>query len=67
MYFYKLNVQRNFCDFQILNRTNNIFELVTVEPVPEQFNDPKTKELLLAETDGDEERNLRLKGNLLTN
>lgn len=47
---------------QILNRTNNIFELVTVDQLPEQ-NDVKGKlELLISESDGDEDKNLRLKG-----
>lgn len=47
---------------QILNRTNNIFELVTVEAVPE-VNDGQSKmNILLNETDGDEDKNLRLKG-----
>lgn len=49
---------------QILNRTNNIFELVTVEPVPDQPNNDSTKNeiFLNEETDNDEEKNLRLKG-----
>lgn len=51
--------------FQILNRTNNIFELVTVEPVlNERPADRKRTELLLSDqTEGSsEEKNLRLKG-----
>lgn len=51
--------------FQILNRTNNIFELVTVEPI---LNDhrpsERTREIILSdEIDVAEDRNLRLKGN----
>lgn len=46
---------------QILNRTNNIFELVTVEPVPERL-ETHNKDILGSDIDGDENRNLRLKG-----
>lgn len=49
-----------------MNRTNNIFELVTVDPVPERFDDLKTKELILSNNDNiennEDEKNLRLKG-----
>lgn len=50
--------------FQILNRTNNIFELVTVEAVMhEKAPDKRTELLRLSdETDGATEKNLRLKG-----
>lgn len=49
---------------QILNRTNNIFELVTVEPIlhdkpPERGR----QEMILSdELDLEEDKNLRLKG-----
>ncbi|KAF7287212.1 hypothetical protein GWI33_002033 [Rhynchophorus ferrugineus] len=49
----------------ILNRTNNIFELVTVEPI---LNDSPTshQELMLSdEMDNLEDRNLRLKGQMI--
>lgn len=46
---------------QILNRTNNIFELVTVEPVPERL-ETHNKDILGSDIEGDEHRNLRLKG-----
>lgn len=46
---------------QILNRTNNIFELVTVEAVPERLGVQKKNEIL--NDDGMEpEKTLRLKG-----
>lgn len=49
---------------QILNRTNNIFELVTVEPVlHDKPPDRGRQEMLLSdELDVEEDRNLRLKG-----
>jgi guanylate cyclase len=50
---------------QILNRTNNIFELVTVEPVlTERPSDRKRDIVLLSdESDGlPDDKNLRLKG-----
>jgi signal peptidase I len=50
---------------QILNRTNNIFELVTVEPVlTERPSDRKGDVVLLSdETDGlPDDKKLRLKG-----
>lgn len=46
---------------QILNRTNNIFELVTVEPIPDRL-ETHNKDILGIENDGDDNRNLRLKG-----
>lgn len=46
---------------QILNRTNNIFELVTVEAVPDRL-EPHNKDILGSEIEGDDHRNLRLKG-----
>lgn len=51
---------------QILNRTNNIFELVTVKAV--KANDQRqTEQLMLKDTDDDEdtERKLRLKGQMI--
>lgn len=47
---------------QILNRTNNIFELVTVDQLPENNESQGKLDLLISETDGDEDKNLRLKG-----
>lgn len=49
---------------QILNRTNNIFELVSVEPVlAERPSDRRKNNLLLShELDSPEDRTLRLKG-----
>lgn len=47
---------------QILNRTNNIFELVTVEPVPDRL-ETHNKDILGSDIESDENRNLRLKGN----
>lgn len=49
------------CILQILNRTNNIFELVTVEPVPDRLEN-HNKDILGSDIEGDEHRNLRLKG-----
>lgn len=46
---------------QILNRTNNIFELVTVEPVPDRL-EAKSKEIMTLETETEDDKNLRLKG-----
>lgn len=57
--------QSIFARTQILNRTNNIFELVTVEPVPDQTNGPNKLELLIVDNDGDEEKTLRLKGQMI--
>lgn len=62
----------NLCTFarahaQILNRTNNIFELVTVEPVPERLENHNRDilgvDLNLSDLD-EHNRNLRLKGKL---
>lgn len=49
---------------QILNRTNNIFELVTVEPIlTERPSDRQRNEILLSdELDSVDDRTLRLKG-----
>jgi hypothetical protein len=51
---------------QILNRTNNIFELVTVDAVMHEKAPDKKNELLRLsdETDGATEKNLRLKGKI---
>ncbi|XP_055906723.1 soluble guanylate cyclase 88E isoform X2 [Eupeodes corollae] len=49
----------------ILNRTNNIFELVTVEPVPERVDVQKKKELLFNDDGSDLEKTLRLKGQMV--
>lgn len=46
---------------QILNRTNNIFELVTVEAVPDRL-EVHNRDILGSEIEGDDHRNLRLKG-----
>lgn len=53
------------CCLQILNRTNNIFELVTVEPIlTERPPDRQKDEILLSdELDSVDDRTLRLKGN----
>lgn len=51
---------------QILNRTNNIFELVTVKAV--KANDQRqTEQLMLKDGDEDDdaERKLRLKGQMI--
>lgn len=51
---------------QILNRTNNIFELVTVKAV-KAGDQRKTEQLMLkdAEAEDDNERKLRLKGQMI--
>ena len=51
-----------------MNRTNNIFELVTVEPVlHDKPPDRGRQEMILSdELDVDEDRNLRLKGMLFS-
>jgi guanylate cyclase len=51
---------------QILNRTNNIFELVTVKPV-KAIDQRQTEQLMLKENENDDEseRNLRLKGQMI--
>lgn len=46
---------------QILNRTNNIFELVTVDPVTERL-DAQNEDLLLHDDGSEPEKSLRLKG-----
>lgn len=54
-------------NLQILNRTNNIFELVTVEPVHERSdgNGHRSSELLSdTDTIAEEDKNLRLKGKM---
>ena len=50
--------------FQILNRTNNIFELVSVEPVlNDGIGESRSDESALSdEMDPQEDRNLKLKG-----
>ncbi|KAL1460076.1 hypothetical protein WDU94_012015, partial [Cyamophila willieti] len=54
--------------FQILNRTNNIFELVTIEPVLTKGQSAKRSNMLVLsdeiETDKDENK-LRLKGQMI--
>ncbi|KPJ19146.1 Soluble guanylate cyclase 88E [Papilio machaon] len=52
---------------KILNRTNNIFELVTVEAVMHEKAPDKRNELLRLsdESDGTTEKNLRLKGQMI--
>ncbi|XP_073819634.1 guanylyl cyclase at 88E [Musca autumnalis] len=49
----------------ILNRTNNIFELVTVEPVTDRPDNQKSSELLLHEDGSEPEKSLRLKGQMV--
>lgn len=54
--------------FQILNRTNNIFELVTVYPILNDGPTERTGDIILSdEMDTTEDRNLRLKGNVYLN
>lgn len=51
--------------FQILNRTNNIFELVTVEPVLTERPSDRKKDVVLLSDESDglpDDKNLRLKG-----
>lgn len=50
-----------------MNRTNNIFELVTVDPVlTERLNDQHRNEILLSdELDTVEDKSLRLKGTFI--
>lgn len=50
---------------QILNRTNNIFELVTVEPIPDRL-EKENKDIMLLESDNEEDKMLRLKGKELS-
>lgn len=53
--------------FQILNRTNNIFELVSVYPILNDRPSERTGDIILSdEMDTTEDRNLRLKGNVYT-
>jgi len=55
-------------NFQILNRTNNIFELVTVEPVlTERPSDRKRNYVRLSDEldDTPNEKHLRLKGQMI--
>ncbi|XP_037956727.1 soluble guanylate cyclase 88E [Teleopsis dalmanni] len=49
----------------ILNRTNNIFELVTVEPVVERLDVPDDNEHLGHEDGSEPEKSLRLKGQMV--
>ncbi|EDV91343.1 soluble guanylate cyclase 88E [Drosophila grimshawi] len=48
----------------ILNRTNNIFELVTVDPVTERI-DAQNEDLLLHDDGSEPEKSLRLKGQMV--
>ncbi|XP_003736729.3 soluble guanylate cyclase 88E isoform X1 [Drosophila pseudoobscura] len=48
----------------ILNRTNNIFELVTVDPVTERM-DAQNDDLLLHDDGSEPEKSLRLKGQMV--
>lgn len=48
----------------ILNRTNNIFELVTVDPVSERLDD-QNDDLLLHDDGSEPEKSLRLKGQMV--
>ncbi|KAH8280031.1 hypothetical protein KR018_001611 [Drosophila ironensis] len=48
----------------ILNRTNNIFELVTVDPVTERL-DVQNEDLLLHDDGSEPEKSLRLKGQMV--
>lgn len=50
-----------------MNRTNNIFELVTVEPIPDRL-EKENKDILFRDMDQeerDEEKYLRLKGQMI--
>ncbi|XP_061398038.1 soluble guanylate cyclase 88E [Musca vetustissima] len=49
----------------ILNRTNNIFELVTVEPVTDRPENQKSNEMLLHDDGSEPEKSLRLKGQMV--
>ncbi|XP_037823993.1 soluble guanylate cyclase 88E isoform X1 [Lucilia sericata] len=49
----------------ILNRTNNIFELVTVEPVTDRDEEQKSNELMLHDDGSESEKSLRLKGQMV--
>ncbi|KAL7728602.1 hypothetical protein ACLKA6_012598 [Drosophila palustris] len=48
----------------ILNRTNNIFELVTVDPVTERL-DAQNEDLMLHDDGSEPEKSLRLKGQMV--
>ncbi|XP_030376357.1 soluble guanylate cyclase 88E [Scaptodrosophila lebanonensis] len=48
----------------ILNRTNNIFELVTVDPVTDRI-DAQNEDLLLHDDGSEPEKSLRLKGQMV--
>lgn len=52
---------------QILNRTNNIFELVTVKEVQERPGNPRRidKQMIKEEEADDAEKKLRLKGQMI--
>ncbi|KAM7361258.1 guanylyl cyclase at 88E [Cochliomyia hominivorax] len=49
----------------ILNRTNNIFELVTVEPVTDREDEHKANEVMLRDDGSESEKSLRLKGQMV--
>ncbi|XP_013112475.2 soluble guanylate cyclase 88E isoform X1 [Stomoxys calcitrans] len=49
----------------ILNRTNNIFELVTVDPVTDRQESQKTGEVVVHEDGSEPEKSLRLKGQMV--
>lgn len=52
---------------QILNRTNNIFELVTVEAIPDRL-ETHNRDILGSDIDSDDQnRTLRLKGKRKSN
>ena len=51
-----------FFIFQILNRTNNIFELVTIEAVRKRPDNQRKTELMLNGQEDEGEKRLRLKG-----
>lgn len=48
-----------------MNRTNNIFELVTVEPVTDRVEDQKSNDLMLHDDGSEAEKSLRLKGQMV--
>lgn len=52
-------------DPQILNRTNNIFELVTVESVTDKQNGAASQELTPMNDELEYEKHLRLKGQMI--
>jgi guanylate cyclase, other len=51
--------------FQILNRTNNIFELITVKAVKAADQRKTEQQMLKDEADDENERKLRLKGQMI--